>query len=217
MVYLFIGQDALSKDIRVQKIKQGLFPREMEAFNYDVLHGEEVTLQELQERLLSMPVKARKRMVLVKNAQELKEDAKEFLIRYAGKEDPGVELVLDVDAFKPNYGFIKRLTGHAQIARFNEKEEPDTFLLSRQIQSQKTQASLKILKQLLKNGERPEKIIGGLRSDWERYGVSSAEVKRKIGLLLKCDIEIKTGRLKAGFALEKCVVSLCNLSMRAMP
>ena len=217
MVYLFIGQDPLSKDIRIHKIKQELFPSDMEVFNFDVLHGEDATLQGLQERLLSMPVKAKKRMVLVKNAQELKEDAKEFLAGYVRKEDPRVVLVLDMDAFKPNYGFIKRLTGHAQIARFSEKEEPDTFLLSRQIQSQKTQASLKILKQLLKNGERPEKIIGGLRSDWERHGVASSEVKRKIGLLLKCDIEIKTGRLKAGFALEKCVISLCNLSMRAMP
>jgi len=50
--------------------------------------------------------------------------------------------------------------------------------------------------------------MGGLRYAWER-GVHPAEAKRRLRLLLECDIDIKAGRIKPEFALERLIVRLC--------
>lgn len=71
--------------------------------------------------------------------------------------------------------------------------------------------ALRILNELLRNGERPERILGGLRYAWEREFTPGVEAKRRLKLLLNCDINIKTGKLKPNFALEKLVISLCSL------
>jgi DNA polymerase III delta subunit len=69
-----------------------------------------------------------------------------------------------------------------------------------------------VLNQLLKKGERPERILGGLRYSWENSIATPLETRRRLKALLNCDIDIKTGRLKADFALERLVVSLCSLA-----
>jgi hypothetical protein len=63
----------------------------------------------------------------------------------------------------------------------------------------------------LQNGERPEMILGGLRSNYERNVFKPLERRKRLKLLLNCDIEIKTGRLKPELALEKLVAGLCYL------
>jgi hypothetical protein len=54
------------------------------------------------------------------------------------------------------------------------------------------------------------RILGGLGYTWERDVMAPLEAKRRLKLLLNCDVEIKTGRLKPNFALEKLVISLCG-------
>ena len=63
----------------------------------------------------------------------------------------------------------------------------------------------------MEDGEKPERIIGGLRYAWAKGNVYSAEAKKKLKALLNCDIDIKTGRLRPDFALEKLVIKLCSL------
>jgi DNA polymerase III delta subunit len=95
------------------------------------------------------------------------------------------------------------------VILFKETVKPDTFVLSRSIESRRLDTALKLLDQLLKDGEKPERILGGLRYAWERGIANPVETKRRLKLLLGCDIDIKTGRLKPSFALEKLVVGLC--------
>ena len=64
-VYLFIGQDSLSKDIQLKKLKQEFLDPQTEQFNLDTLHAKDLSLALLQERLLCLPVKARIRMAVV--------------------------------------------------------------------------------------------------------------------------------------------------------
>jgi len=66
------------------------------------------------------------------------------------------------------------------------------------------------LAQLLKNGERPEMIMGGLRYAWEKSPLSPVDLKLKLKALLDCDIDIKTGRLQPDFALENLIIRLCG-------
>jgi DNA polymerase III delta subunit len=211
MFYLFIGQDSLSKDIQFKKLKEQVLPQKVENFNLDILYSRELTLKELQERLLCLPVEAKSRLILIKEAQALKDDSEDFLLQYAKKPHADTVLVLDFDRWDGNNEFLNRIQRYAKIFRFKERVRPDAFTLSRYIVLKRPAEALWILNQLLKDGERPERILGGLRYAWERDNGSALEMKKRFKSLLDCDIEIKTGKLKPSLALEKLVISLCGL------
>lgn len=212
MLYLLIGQDVLSKDIQIKKLKQEFLARGFEQFNLDILYAKELTLKGLQERLLCLPVKSPKRLIVIKEAQGLKEEVKEFILKFVAKPDKQLILVLDISLRSRKDEFVNRIYKYAKVLYFKEIVPTDTFTLSREINLKRPDYALRILNQLLKNGEKPEMILGGLRYSWERDNLSSLERRKRLRVLLNCDIDIKTGKLKAPFALEKLIVSLCVLS-----
>jgi len=209
--YLFIGQDSLSKDIKLKNLRQESFSKDIEQFNLDVLYARELILKDLQEKLLCLPVIAKKRIIVIRGAEELKEESKEFIFNYVRKPYNGVILILDINHQVPQDKFINRILRYVQVCHFKETTPPDTFMLSRQIDLRRPDYALRLLYQLLKNGEKPERILGGLRYTCERGITQPPEKRKRLKLILYCDIDIKTGRLKAPFALEKLVVNLCCL------
>ena len=210
MVYLFIGDDVLSKDAQLKKIRQEFLARGTEQFNFDILYAKEIILKDLQETLLRLPVNNPRRIVVIKNAEHLKEESKEFLLKYAKSPYKQVILILDINRTEKKDGFINSVYRFTKAIRFKETKQLDTFFLSRQIDLNRPDLALRVLNQILKEGERPERILGGLRYAWERGIAHPVEMKRRLKLLLNCDLEIKTGKLKPGFALEKLVISLCG-------
>lgn len=211
-LYLFIGEDSLSKNIKLKRLKQEAFTKEVEQFNLDILYAKELNLLSLQEKLLCLPIKAKKRVVVIKDADGLKDDIQEFIINFLKNPYPQTILVLDINHKDYKNEFINRLTRYAQVCHFQEAARIDTFTLVRSIDRRTPDYALRILHQLLKNREKPERILGGLRYSWENDITDTLEKKKRLKLLLDCDIDIKTGRLKAQFALEKLVVSLCVLT-----
>lgn len=214
--YLFIGQDIIAenglskKDATLSEIKKQFPDKTTENFNLDTLYARELNLKDLQERLLALPVKVKKRIIVIKDAQNLKENVKEFLVGYLKKPLPAIILVLDVDTPDFRDTFLKRIHTYTQVFRFREVAALSAFTLSHCIGPGKSPNALKILNQLLENGEKPEWILSGLRYDWEKNITNSIEIKKRLKLLLNCDIEIKTGKLKPVYALEKLVVGLCG-------
>lgn len=211
-VYIFVGEDALSKDMKLQKLKEEYLAKGAEYFNFDTLFGKELNLVSLQERLLCLPLKVKKRLILIKDSQDLKEDIKDFLLKYVKKPYPGAVLILDINKFLPGDRFIRQITSYGMTFRFKETPHLDAFTLSRSIDLKKPSYALWVLNQLLRAGEKPERILGGLRYSWENRIGNPQETKRKLKLLLNCDIDIKTGRLKPDFALERTVINLCYLA-----
>lgn len=211
MVYLLIGQDIQAKEIQLQKIKQEFLPKELQDFNSDTLYAKDTTLKEIQERCLRLPLKSAKRVVVIKDAQSLDEPCRDFLVTYCKDAPKELILALDFERYDYKDRFIRDMQACATIMRFRETVNPDTFALARQIESKKADAALRLLNQLLSNGEAPERILGGLRFAWERQNTGSKDSRRRLKLLLACDIEIKTGRLRPACALEKLIVSLCCL------
>ena len=210
--YLFIGQDALSKDARLEKIKEEFLPQGLQYFNFDILHAKELTLLTLQEKILYFPVKTSKRIIVIRDAGHLKEDIQEFILGYLRKPSPQIILIFDIQHPDSKDGFIVQLARCTQALRFKETTSVNTFTLGRQIESRRTNDALRVLNQLLKNGEKPERILGGLRYAGEKNAGLSAQTKKVLKALLDCDIDIKTSRLKADFALEKLVIRLCSFS-----
>jgi DNA polymerase III delta subunit len=150
--------------------------------------------------------------MVIKDAHLLDKPSCDFLLEFSKKPLKQLVLVLDFPQYDYRDEFIKGLSAHAHLLRFKETVNPDTFALNRQIELRKADLALRILNQLLKNGEAPERILGGLRYAWEKQDVQSLGAKRKLKLLLGADLEIKTGRLKPAFALEKLVVNLCSFA-----
>lgn len=212
MVYLFVGQDLPSKDIQLKKLKNELLKKDLEQFNFDTLYGQELNLKALQEKLLSLPVNAQNRLIVIKDAQDLKNEIKDFLIEWAKNIPKHVILVLDIDEMLKNEVFIKSLQAKAKVFRFKETIPLNTFNLTKFIEQGRCDYSLRVLANLLEGGERPERILGGLRYAIEKNNISRLSAQRKLKVLLNCDLEIKTGKLKPAFALEKLVVSLCYLA-----
>ena len=210
MVYLLIGQDIAAKETQLKKIKQEFLPPKLQDFNLDTLYAKEINLKDIQERFLSIPLKSAKRIMVIKDAQLLDEESRDFILGFSKKPHKQLVLVLDFAQYDYKDKFIKGICAHARLLRFKEIVNPDTFGLNRQIELRKTDSALRLLNQLLKNGEAPERILGGLRYAWEKQDIQSLSARRKLKLLLGCDLEMKTGRLKPAFALEKLVVSLCG-------
>jgi DNA polymerase III delta subunit len=217
MVYLLIGQDIAAKETQLKKIKQEFLPPQLQDFNLDTIYAKEIILKDIQERFLSIPLKSAKRIIVIKDAHLLDEQSRDFLLAFSKKPHKQLVLVLDFAQYDYKDEFIKGICAHARLLRFKEIVNPDTFVLNRQIELRKTDSALRLLNQLLKNGEAPERILGGLRYAWEKQDIQSASARRKLKLLLGCDLEIKTGRLKPAFALEKLVVSLCGFVPLEVP
>ena len=208
-VYLFIGQDNFSKDIQLKRIKDEFLTKETGQFNLDILYARELNLNNLQEKLLFLPLKAKKRIIIIKSAQDLRLGLKEFLLNYVKSPYPKIILILDIARYNPKDEFIKQITQYTKAFRFKEPLLLDAFALSRQIYLKRLDYSLRVLNQLLQNGEKPERILGGLRYAWQQATFGPLETRKKLKLLLNCDIDIKTGRLRPDFALERLVVRLC--------
>jgi len=210
-VYLFLGQGSSSKHIVLNRLKEKFLPKETEEFNRDILYAKEISLKQLQETLLFLPLKLGKRIVVIKNAQDLKDELKDFLIKYVRNPQSQIILVLDIEKIKPKDEFIGQIKRFVQVCHFTEERHLDVFTLSRQIELKRATVSLEILDHLLKQGEKPERILGGLRASWERKITELVQARKKFKLLLQCDIDIKTGKLKPVFALERLIVNLCGL------
>ncbi|MFA5090575.1 MAG: hypothetical protein WC510_06065 [Candidatus Omnitrophota bacterium] len=217
MIYLFLGQDELGpdgvsrKDAALAKIKEKFLDRSIEEFNLDILYANELSLLAFQERFLSLPVGSGKRIIVIKEAHALEKEIRDFILKQAKNFPPQIMLVLDIIRHDPRDQFLREITSSAKTLSFKAAIRIDTFTLAKAIEARRPDHALRVLNQLLDNGEKPERILGGLRYSWGRDYSYPLETRRRMKLLLSCDLEIKTGKLKPFFALEKAVVSLCSL------
>ncbi|HNX81041.1 MAG TPA: hypothetical protein PKL77_02725 [Candidatus Omnitrophota bacterium] len=211
-VYLFVGQDNPAKQIKLKEIKDSTLAQNISDFNQDIVYAKDITLRDLQERLLCLPVQSSKRLVVIKQAQQLKEDAREYILSYAQNPSPRVTFVVDMEYRQAKDSFFDALSRLASTIHFKETRAVDTFDLSRRVEFGQAGEALKILHELLAFGEKPERILGGLRYACVKHTANRRELPQKLKLLVECDTDVKTGRVKPEFALEKLVVRLCRFS-----
>lgn len=210
-VCLFIGQDAFAKDRAFARVKADFLRKDTQEFNLDILYGKDLALKILQETLAQLPLSSQKRIVVIKNTPALRKEIKDFLCAYVKNPHPHILLVLDALRYEPADKFLGYILKYSQVFRFREERTTTVFDLSRQLELKKADSSLRLLHRLLQDGKKPELILGGLRYNWEKKNLTPQQLKEKVKFLLRCELEIKRGRLKPSFALEKLVVGLCYL------
>jgi len=211
LVYVFAGEDSAAKTLRLNQLKETFLPSDTREFNLDVFYGNDMDLRSLQERILSIPVSASRRMIVLKNAGALSSTAKKFISAYAPAANKSILLVVDFERLDPKDPFQSSLCRAGRLIRFGETPHTDVFVLAGQLRSGRAADALRGLHSLMESGEKPERILGGLRyscAKWEK-GRSAAAFKE----ILRCDLQIKTGRLKPLFALERLIAVLARQSL----
>ena len=209
MVYLFVGEDEFSKGVKLQKIKQEFFPPQLEPFNFEILYSKNLDLRTLKTRFFLLPIKARQRLILIKDAPALRPDIKRYLLTLIKKPPSHLSLILDARRIDRRDQFFNQISGLVKLINFRQSKQINAFTLAEQIIQKRTKPAMRLLRQLLLQGERPEKILGALRYQLHGERLSIFERKKKLIFLLNCDIDIKTGRLKPDFALERLLIRLC--------
>ncbi len=209
-VYLFIGQDNPAKQAKLKEIQGTILPQDISDFNQDIVYAKDITLRNLQERLLFLPVRSARRLVVIKQAQQLKEDIRTYILSYAQAPAGTVTLVVDMERRETKDPFFEALSRRASTVYFKETRRIDTFDLNRRIEQGQAGEALKILHELLASGEKPERILGGLRYACVKHTATLRQLPQKLKLLVECDTDVKTGRMKPEFALEKLIVRLCR-------
>ncbi|MCM8762918.1 MAG: hypothetical protein NC936_03460 [Candidatus Omnitrophica bacterium] len=210
MVYLFYGEDEIAKKRSLESLKKKFLNPATLEFNFDLLHAKETDLLVLQEILSRIPLDSPRRIVIIKDTLRLSPKIKDFLIGYVKKPTADTILILDLYQRKPQDAFLKAIMPYVKILNFGEAEYVSTFKLCDELERKRITPALNILHRLLSCGEKAERILGGLRYHWERNtALSPQERARRLNLLLNCDIDIKRGRLRPEFSLEKLLVNLC--------
>jgi DNA polymerase III delta subunit len=121
-----------------------------------------------------------------------------------------VVLVLEMEAFDRKDRFTLAMSANATTRQFRQEIQSSVFALADEIRAGKAASSLMMLNHLLKKGQKPEMILGALRSGLSRSTADIAYMRKLNKMLLECDRAIKTSTLKPSFALERLVVSLCS-------
>ncbi len=211
MLYLFIGEDELAKQEKIQSFKKEFFPPELEPFNYEAFLAKELTLSLCKEALSRVPVSANHRLLVIKDTLKVKDEVKAYLLSRLGDLPSNVAVVFDMSRMPQEENkFFTSLCKAAKVIHFKSKEEVNAFGLARAIERKQPGYALDILSELFKAGEKAERILGALRYQFVRHSLNAEDRKKKISLLLETDVSIKTGKLKAEFALEALVIKLCR-------
>jgi len=212
-VYLCIGRGSSSKDLQIKHLTEEILDKKTRDFNSDAVYGRELALKDLQEKLLFYPVKSQRRLLIIREADRLKDEVKNFLLDYLKKPKSSTALILDVERDDPDDDFLSSLKIYSHIYSFPQERVFEAFDLVREIEKRRPAQGLMILSRLLSAGVKPEFILGALRFVSRQPG--SLQDRSIMRLLISCDRQIKTGRLKPAFALEKLVVGLCSFPKSA--
>ncbi len=93
-VYFVTGTEPLLLDSVIATVSSKLVDEASRDFNYDVLHGDNVTAQNIAAVLGELPMMAQYRVILLKNAESATQTVQKYLLDYCNKPNPDSILVL---------------------------------------------------------------------------------------------------------------------------
>jgi len=87
-LYLFSGEEQFLKEESLRRLKEKLIPPEMEAFNYNLLYGFDSDYGHITAAAQSFPMFAEKRLVVVKQTDEIEDRDLALLEEYLKNPSP---------------------------------------------------------------------------------------------------------------------------------
>jgi len=213
MIYLFLGTDEISKERKLQQLKQEILKNSQDAFDYERLYAKELTPSILNEAFSRIPLFADKRLIFIRDVDKLNASSKEKLLSLIKNPNPKILLVLDTQVSELKEAFLIKIANSSKVFHFGREKTFNAFDLADAIKAKRTQEALKIFSIIHQKGEHPTRILGGLFWSWRKMKsfLKADNFKRGVELFLETDINIKFSRLKPEVALEILIVKLCLL------
>ncbi|MBM3248229.1 MAG: hypothetical protein FJZ10_02255 [Candidatus Omnitrophica bacterium] len=213
MIYLFLGTDEISKERKLQQLKQEILKNSQDAFDYERLYAKELTPSILNEAFSRIPLFADKRLIFIRDVDKLSASSKEKLLSLIKNPNPKILLVLDTQVSELKEAFLIKIANSSKVFHFGREKTFNAFDLADAIKAKRTQEALKIFSIIHQKGEHPTRILGGLFWSWRKMKrfLDADNFKRGVELFLETDISIKFSRLKPEIALEILIVKLCLL------
>lgn len=213
-VYLFLGDDWLSKQRKISWIKEETLEKGTLDFNIDNFYAAELSSDTLKDALYTLAVAGERRLLIIKKTEKLSPKNKKIILSFINKPNPDCTLILDSQALSIEKNpFLQKISKIAKTINLRRtKRVENVFDLCRAITQRNSAAALRILSGLLSSGQKPLKILGGISWYWTNKDVSKdkSALRRNIDLLLQTDANIKTGKINPNFALEFLVIKLAS-------
>ncbi len=211
MVYLLLGEDLKSKDAKISQIKSVCFkdPQALH-FDFEALDAHGLPADTLKKALLILPVLSAKRLVLLRNAHQIKAADAAVLRQFLKQPAAHIDLVLEAKELKSEFKDIAAL---CTVSKFGVAEPDNVFDMTRLMAAGRAKDALKMLHTFYEGGTHPLQIMGGLVWFWGKEGRSLRKEKFERGLkaLEDADLNIKRSRIDPEYAVEKAVVELTGL------
>ncbi len=217
MIYLFLGSDLPAKDARITEIKNKFFKNSREAlsFDFDNLDAGELGADALKKALLSLPVIAPHRLIILRQVHKLKSADIQVLINFCRKPEKHCDVILESgeDTLK---GDLKDLPLYCKGVVMALPEAPNVFDMTRLITANRSNEALKMLNGFYRADVRPLAVMGALVWYWGKEGklLGKERFERGLKALEEADLNIKRSRLNPQYAVEKLVVELGLLLRR---
>jgi DNA polymerase III delta subunit len=217
MIYLLLGEDLPAKDAKIVEIKNKLFKQTPEAlaFDFDNLDAKELEENALKKALLTLPVIAPHRLIVVRQIHKLKTADMKVLLGYCQKPASHCDLILE-SSESTLKGDLKDLPMYAKGMVMGKPEGASVFDMTKLISAQRSGEALKMLDGFYRANVHPLQIMGALVWYWSKEGKGCGKERFERGLkaLEEADLNIKRSRLEAQYAVEKLVVELGVLLRR---
>ncbi len=213
MTYLFLGTDEISKERKLQQLKQEILKKNHDAFDYERLYAKELTPALLNEAFSRIPLFADNRLIFIRDVDKLNASSKDKLLLLIKKPNLKTILVLDTQVSEPKEAFLIKIANSSKVFHFGREKSFNAFDLADAIQAKRVSEALRIFSIIHQKGEHPTRILGGLFWSWRKMKrfLKADNFKRGIELFLETDINIKFSRLKPETAMEMLIVKLCLL------
>ncbi len=212
MIYILLGEDAQAKDNKISQIKSSLIPDPQAIpFDFESLDAQHLSAANLKKSLMALPVIAKKRLVLIRHAQQLKSDPIKVLEWFLGESCEDCEIILEAwGNLKDDFSAI---VSKAKVFSFGITPEANIFDMTKLMANRKTTEALKMLDGFYDQGMYPLQMMGALVWYWGKEGKALGTQKFQKGLkaLEEADYNIKRSRLIPEYALEKLVVELVEI------
>lgn len=215
MIYFLLGGDRPAKEEKINEIKASCLPsNDALKFDYEFLDGRKLDPTVLKKALIALPAVAKKRLILIRAVEKLTTHNKKIILDFIQAENRHAVLVLDSDELSFKGSFLRDITPVAKVMRFEQRgRKNDIWDVTRAMEGRDPDEALKILNNLLRDGDPPLKIMGGLVWFWGslKNRVSAEGFKKGLLVLQEADLNIKRSRLKPEYAVEIAVTKLSLL------
>lgn len=214
MIYLLKGDEYQAKEQKIDELKTKILAHpDARRFDYESLDAAKVTPEDLKKTLMTLPVVAKQRLVLIRQIQKASPHNQTILTDFVNTAND--HCVLIGDCTEPSQkGFLSKLEAKGKVLEFGGKKKLSVFDMTNAIGARNPREALAMLSVLINEGNHPLQLMGGLVWFWgkSKTRISPANFQKGLKELQEADLSMKRSRLPPEYALEVLVTKLCLLA-----